>query len=239
MSTGQTIALFGTSADPPSTGHRALLAGLLDHYPQVVTWASSNPFKQHGAPLGLRAALLQALVEHLANPRLRLEQQLSSPRAIETLAQAQRLWPGADPVFVVGSDLVTQIPRWYQAQQLLGQCRLAVVPRQGWALQEADLDHLRQLGGQVELLPLQIPASASSQIRHHPSPELVPPALWPELIKYNLYGAGQLDPTSASPTGPGPGRLTSPAVAPSPPQSSVEPSVEATLQPSPVPQPRP
>ena len=239
MSTGQTIALFGTSADPPSTGHRALLEGLLDHYPQVVTWASSNPFKQHGAPLGLRAALLQALVEHLANPRLRLEQQLSSPRAIETLAQALRLWPGADPVFVVGSDLVTQIPRWYQAQQLLGQCRLAVVPRQGWPLQEADLDHLRQLGGQVELLPLEIPASASSQIRHHPSPELVPPALWPELIKYNLYGSGQLDPISASPTGPGPGRLTSPAVAQSPPQPSVEPSVEAPLPPSPVPQPRP
>jgi nicotinate-nucleotide adenylyltransferase len=239
MSTGQTIALFGTSADPPSTGHRALLEGLLDHYPQVVTWASSNPYKQHGAPLGLRAALLQALVEHLANPRLRLEQQLSSPRAIETLAQAQRLWPGADPVFVVGSDLVTQIPRWYQAQQLLGQCRLAVVPRQGWPLQQADLDHLRQLGGHVELLPLEIPASASSQIRHHPSPELVPPALWPELIKYNLYGSGQLDPISASPTGPGPGRLTSPAVAQSPPQPSVEPSVEPPLQPSPVPQPRP
>ena len=235
MSTGQTIALFGTSADPPSTGHRALLEGLLDHYPQVVTWASSNPFKQHGAPLGLRAALLQALVEHLANPRLRLEQQLSSPRAIESLAQAQQLWPGADPVFVVGSDLVTQIPRWYQAQQLLGQCRLAVVPRQGWPLQEADLDQLRQLGGRIELLPLEIPASASSQIRHHPSPELVPPALWPELMKHNLYGAGPLDPNSTSPTDQGSGRLTSPAATPPPPQ----PSVEAPLQPSPIPQPRP
>ena len=166
---------------------------------------------------------------------MRLEQQLSSPRAIETLAQAQRLWPGADPVFVVGSDLVTQIPRWYQAQQLLGQCRLAVVPRQGWPLQETDLDQLRQLGGRVELLPLQIPASASSQIRHHPSPELVPPALWPELMKHNLYGAGPLDPNSTSPTDQGSGRLTSPAATPPPPQ----PSVEAPLQPSPIPQPRP
>ena len=235
MTTGQTIALFGTSADPPSTGHRALLAGLLDHYPQVLTWASTNPFKQHGAPLDLRAALLGALVEQLANPRLRLEQQLSSPRAIETVARAQRLWPGADPVFVVGSDLVSQIPRWYQAQQLLGQCRLAVVPRQGWPLQESDLEHLRQLGGHVELLPLEIPASASSQIRHHPSPELVPPALWPELIKYNLYGAGHLDPNSANPTGPGSGQLTSPAAT----QAPLQPSVESPLQPSPVPQPRP
>ena len=206
MTTGPTIALFGTSADPPSTGHRALLAGLLDHYPQVLTWASTNPFKQHGAPLDLRAALLGALVEQLANPRLRLEQQLSSPRAIETLARAQRLWPGADPVFVVGSDLVSQIPRWYQAPQLLGQCRLAVVPRQGWPLREVDLEQLRQLGGRVELLPLAIPASASSLIRHHPSPELVPAALWPELVKHNLYGATE---GGASQVGLGP--ATAPA----------------------------
>lgn len=249
MSPGPTIALFGTSADPPSTGHRALLAGLLDHYPQVVTWASSNPFKQHGAPLELRAALLQAVVEHLANPRLRLEQQLSSPRAIETLARAQALWPGAEPVFVVGSDLVTQIPRWYQAQQLLGQCRLAVVPRQGWALQEADLDHLRQLGARVELLPLAVPASASSQIRHHPSPELVPPALWPELVKHKLYGAGHQDRGNPEPWSSSPGTLSLKSSTLSIESTTL--SVESTaqplteqplgvpLQPSPLPQPRP
>ena len=235
MSPGQTIALFGTSADPPSTGHRALLAGLLDHYTQVVTWASSNPFKQHGAPLDLRAALLQALVKHLANPRLRLEQQLSSPRAIETLARAQELWPGLEPVFVVGSDLVTQIPRWYQAQQLLGQCRLAVVPRQGWALQEADLDRLRQLGARVELLPLTVPASASSQIRHHPSPELVPPALWPELVKHKLYGAGHQDSGNPEPWVSSPATLSI--------GSSTQPLTEqplgSALQPSPLTLPRP
>jgi len=240
MSPGPTIALFGTSADPPSTGHRALLAGLLDHYPQVVTWASSNPFKQHGAPLELRAALLQALVEHLANPSLRLEQQLSSPRAIETLARAQELWPGAEPVFVVGSDLVTQIPRWYQAQQLLGQCRLAVVPRQGWALQEADLDRLRQLGARVELLPLAVPASASSQIRHHPSPELVPPALWPELIKHKLYGAGHQDSGNAEPWGSSPGMLSiGSSTQPSSTQALAEQPLGAPLQLTPLPQPRP
>ena len=235
MSGGQALALFGTSADPPSTGHRALLVGLLEHYPRVVTWASSNPFKQHGAPLELRAALLQALVDHLANPRLGLEQRLSSPRAIETLARALDLWPDAEPVFVVGSDLVSQIPRWYQAQQLLGQCRLAVVPRQGWALQESDLEQLRQLGGKVELLPLAIPASASSQIRHHPSPEQVPPALWPELVKHNLYGAGHQDASNESPRSSGAGTLTIPAATQSPPQ----PPLEAPLQPPPLPQPRP
>ena len=175
------------------------------------------------------------MVEHLANPRLRLEQQLSSPRAIETLARAQALWPGAEPVFVVGSDLVTQIPRWYQAQQLLGQCRLAVVPRQGWALQEADLDHLRQLGARVELLPLAVPASASSQIRHHPSPELVPPALWPELVKHKLYGAGHQDRGNPEPWSSSPGTLSVESTA----QPLTEQPLGVRLQPSPLPQPRP
>ena len=58
----QQIALLGTSADPPTRGHQALLEELLQRYPEVATWASDNPKKQHGAPLALRAELLRALV---------------------------------------------------------------------------------------------------------------------------------------------------------------------------------
>jgi len=36
-----------------------------------------------------------------------------------------------------------------------------------------------------------VPATASSTIRHHPSPEQVPAALWAELVRHNLYGLGQ------------------------------------------------
>ncbi len=38
-----TIALFGTSADPPTCGHQALLEGLVAMFPKVATWASDNP----------------------------------------------------------------------------------------------------------------------------------------------------------------------------------------------------
>ncbi|MEB3235493.1 MAG: adenylyltransferase/cytidyltransferase family protein, partial [Cyanobacteriota bacterium] len=79
------LALFGTSADPPTLGHQALLEQLLLHYPRVVTWASDNPQKAHGAPLQQRAALLAALVQSLDNPRLEHCQELSSPWAITTL----------------------------------------------------------------------------------------------------------------------------------------------------------
>jgi nicotinate-nucleotide adenylyltransferase len=194
----RSLALFGTSADPPTRGHRALLAGLARHYDQVATWASDNPFKRHGAPLRLRAALLQAVVDDLADPRVVLEQRLSSPRAIDTLERAATLWPGWELVFVVGGDLASQVPSWFRAREVLERCRLAVVPRQGWPLKPGDLERLRLLGGRVELLPLPVPASASSTIRQQPSPELVPAALWPELLKHNLYGLGQ------SPTDPQP-----------------------------------
>jgi len=159
------IALFGTSADPPTEGHRVLLQGLLSLYPRVATWASDNPQKHHGAPLALRAELLGALVAALHDPRLSLEQELSSPWAIETLERAARRWPGEPLVFVVGSDLVAQIPRWREASRLLGGCRLAIAPRGGWPVRSEELEALRRLGARLEVLDLQVPATASSRVR--------------------------------------------------------------------------
>ena len=106
------IALFGTSADPPTRGHKALMEELLQLYPRVATWASDNPKKQHGAPLTLRAQLLQALVKQIQNPRLEQIQELSDPFTIRTLQRAGKRWPDAELVFVVGSDLASQIPGW-------------------------------------------------------------------------------------------------------------------------------
>jgi nicotinate-nucleotide adenylyltransferase len=127
-------------------------------------------------------------VDGLEKPGLRLDQSLSSPRAVETLERARQQWPDAELVFVVGSDLLPQIQRWYAADEILHRCRLAVVPRLGWPLDSLQIDQLNRRGGQVEVLPLQIPAAASSTIRRHPDPQLVPPELWPVLLEQNLYG---------------------------------------------------
>lgn len=190
------IALLGTSADPPTCGHQALLEGLLERYPRVATWASDNPMKRHAAPLAARAALLAALVRSIGDPRLEHVQELSSPWAITTLARAAAHWPGQELIFVVGSDLAGQIPRWKQAAAVLARCRLAIVPRAGWPLQPADLTALEGLGARLELLPLVVPASASTALRQRPDPSRIPAAVWPVLLQHNLYGLG--------PEGPGP-----------------------------------
>lgn len=185
------LALFGTSADPPTRGHRALLEGLLGLFPAVVTWASDNPLKQHGAPLEVRTALLAALVDAIDDPRLSLEPELSSPWAVETLERARTRWPDRELVFVVGSDLAGQIPRWKRADALLRSCRLGIARREGWPLQPEDLEQLRGLGATLDLLPLAIPPSASSRIRERLDPAQVPSELWPVLLQHNLYGLSE------------------------------------------------
>jgi nicotinate-nucleotide adenylyltransferase len=186
------IALFGTSADPPTTGHEALLRGLLALFPRVATWASDNPMKPRQTPLNDRVDLLKALVEAIGDPRLALAQELSSPWAMETLERARARWPGQTPVFVVGSDLVAQMPHWRGAAGLLKDLEVAVAPRWGWPVRDDDLEELRRLGARVRLLPLAPPATASSRARDQQggSPDLdqVPEVLWPLLRRHGLYG---------------------------------------------------
>ena len=186
------VALFGTSADPPTIGHKALLRGLLALFPRVVTWASDNPLKPRQTPLEVRIALLAALVESIGDPRLVLVQELSSPWAIETLERARARWPQQTPVMVVGSDLLPQMPSWRQSARLLNALELAVAPRRGWPLVEADLAALRAMGAHVRVLPLVAPATASSRARQlaGSSPDLarVPEELWPLLRRHGLYG---------------------------------------------------
>ena len=91
-------------------------------------------------------------------------------------------------MFVVGSDLAGQIPRWKQVDQLLQRCTLAITPRQGWPLESSTIDALTALGARLEVLPLRIPASASSVIRRAPDQRDIPRDVWPLLLKHNLYG---------------------------------------------------
>jgi nicotinate-nucleotide adenylyltransferase len=139
-------------------------------------------------------------VDAIGDPRLTLVQELSSPWAIETLNRARSRWPEDSPVFVVGSDLLAQMPHWREAPRLLRDLELAVAPRAGWPVADADLAALRRLGARVRLLPLFLPATASSRVRERagplPDPAQVPEELWPLLRRHGLYG---LAAPSASP----------------------------------------
>jgi nicotinate-nucleotide adenylyltransferase len=65
---------------------------------------------------------------------------------------------------------------------------LAIAPRKGWPIENANLQALRDLGGRVELLDLKVPATASSQLRRQPNVAEIPESVWPLLLQHNLYG---------------------------------------------------
>jgi len=91
-------------------------------------------------------------------------------------------------VFVIGSDLADQIPHWLNADQVLTSARIAIAPRKGWPLQKDHLLRLKSLGGQIEVLPLNIPATASSDIRHETTTSQIPKSVLRILLQQNLYG---------------------------------------------------
>tara|TARA_B100000700_G_scaffold270806_1_gene313228 strand:+ start:222 stop:809 length:588 start_codon:yes stop_codon:yes gene_type:complete len=182
------IALFGTSADPPTLGHQALLKELTKIFPKVITWASDNPDKKHEIPLIKRTKLLRILVKKISDPKLELVQELSSPRTIHTLKKAFQIWPEASFSFVIGSDLAVQIPKWFNAKSILNKATIAIAIRDGWPIRDKQLDEIKKLGGEVDLLPFTIPGSSSSKFRETPQERLIPSEIVPTLLEENLYG---------------------------------------------------
>ena len=182
------IALFGTSADPPTLGHEALLIELTKIFPKVITWASDNPDKKHHIPLLKRTQLLRMLVKKISHPKLELVQELSSPRTIHTLKKAFQLWPKESFSFVIGSDLIPQVPTWLNAKSILNKATIAIAMRDGWPIRDKQLEEIKKLGGEIDLLPFNIPKSSSSKFRERPQEVLVPQELIPLLLEENLYG---------------------------------------------------
>lgn len=183
------IALFGTSADPPTAGHQSILSQLARRFDRVLVWAADNPFKSHGASLEHRQAMLEVLIEQIDPPgdNIVVKPELSSRRTIETVSGAREHWPDADFTLVVGSDLVTQIPRWYKIKDLLAEVDLLVVPRPGYNIQDGDLAELRELGGRVAIADWQGLDVSSTDFRQAGNPNPIPPKVQAYIDRENLY----------------------------------------------------
>jgi nicotinate-nucleotide adenylyltransferase len=182
------IALFGTSADPPTAAHQAILEWLAQAYDQVAVWASDNPFKVHQSPLADRLAMLTLLVQSLGHRHLQVWPELSDRRSLLSLQRAQALWgPQQDYSLVIGSDLIQQIHQWYQAPQLLAAVTLVIFPRPGYPIEPADLAALTQRGGRYCLVPTEAPAVSSTHYRQTQDQTLIPEPVKDYIQRHHLY----------------------------------------------------
>ena len=189
MITTQTIALFGTSADPPTYGHLEILMWLAKRYDRVAVWASDNPFKRDQTPLDHRTEMLRLLVTLSGEPieKLQVYPELSYPRTITTLDRACEMWQDTKFTFVLGADLLPQLPSWYQAKELLQGVKLLVIPRAGYTIADSAIDRIKTLGGTLEIANLVTPDVSSSAYRHDLKPNTVPCIIQSYIQQENLY----------------------------------------------------
>ena len=182
------IALFGTSADPPTRGHQIIIKWLSDNFDKVAVWASNNPFKSHHASLEKRSRMLEILIEEIQPPRdnLLVCEEISSHRTLETVRKAREKWNDGQFTLVAGSDIVGQLPDWYKIEELLDEVALLVVPRPGYAIEEANLERLRQLGAKVEIADLEGPDVSSTAYRQERDTSNLTPAI-KDFIGSDLY----------------------------------------------------
>lgn len=164
------IALFGTSADPPTAAHQSIIRWLSDRYDWVGIWASDNPYKTHQTSLDHRIKMLKLLIEDIEPPRsnIYLSKTLSHRRSLMSVAKAKEIW-GETPNYslVIGSDLVKQIRQWYRIEELLSEVSILIIPRPGYPINSADLQALEELGGTYEIADLNAPDTSSSSYRKH------------------------------------------------------------------------
>ncbi|MGL5034624.1 MAG: nicotinate-nucleotide adenylyltransferase [Microcystaceae cyanobacterium] len=160
------IALFGTSADPPTAAHQTILQWLADHYDLVAIWAADNPFKCHQTSLIHRMAMLERLISTITQTNLQVCPELSDRRSLMSVEKAKQIWgETATYHLVIGSDLVSQIPQWYQVKILLSSVKLIIFCRFGYPFIPQELATLTQLGGNYTIADIEIPAVSSTGYR--------------------------------------------------------------------------
>ena len=184
------IALFGTSADPPTVGHQAILRWLARHYDRVIVWASDNPFKQHQTPLSDRTQMLNLAIEDLEahHHNISLHPELSDRRSLVSVNKAREKWGEAEFSLVIGSDILPQITSWYRIEELLQQVKLLIVPRIGYDITEQDLTSLGKIG-EFAIATLNAPQVSSSTYRLQKDSNLVVPAVENYILQNNLYNS--------------------------------------------------
>jgi nicotinate-nucleotide adenylyltransferase len=185
-----TVALFGTSADPPTAGHQQILAWLSRHYDLVAVWAADNPFKDHQTSLEHRQKMLQLLIQEIPHPRqnIFLKTELSDRRSLISLEKARQLWgEQAQYTLVIGSDLVAQIRRWYRIEELWQKANLVIIPRTGYPIKKEDIQALEKLGAKCRIADIIIPDISSTAFRTCKDTNVVTPRIQDYIQREKLY----------------------------------------------------
>ena len=187
----QRLALFGTSADPPTIGHKKIIEELSKDY-SVVTYASNNPKKIHKEDITIRSFLLKTLIKEFDNPRIIFNQTLSSQWAIESIKKCKKIYDIDNLIFVIGSDLITEIFSWRSFEEIIKEVSFLIINRHGYPIKPSTLKMLETDKVNFEISTINIPNISSSMVRLNTNYSNLPKSIIDFVKKNNLYISSKL-----------------------------------------------
>jgi len=189
---GKSIALFGTSADPPTIGHKKILEELSKIYSFTIGYVSNNPNKNHIEALSIRSYLFKTLIEDLDNPKILFNQSVSSQWAIESIKKCKRIYDLNNLDFVIGSDLVKDIFYWKNFDKITDEVSFLVILREGYPVESNTLKMLETYKVKFKISTIKIPNISSSKLRSNFNYSNLPTSLINIVKKNNLYKSTKL-----------------------------------------------
>ncbi len=181
------IALFGTSADPPTLGHKKIIQELSKKYKLVISYASDNPSKVHKENIFFRSLLLEKLICDLDHPHIIFDQYLSSPWAITSIKRCKGKYSPEQIDFIIGSDLIPEMFKWKNINEIIREVKFIIIPRDGYPVEKKYLLEIKESNVDFEVSDLKIPKTSSSMIRENSKFSGIPQSLISIVKNNHLY----------------------------------------------------
>ena len=189
---GNSIALFGTSADPPTIGHKKILEELSRIYAFTISYVSNNPKKKHIEDISIRSHLLKTLIEDLENPKILYNQNVSSQWAVESIKKCKEIYEFNNLDFVIGSDLIKDIFYWKNFDKIILEVSFFIILREGYPVDSNTLKKLETSKVKFKISTIKIPDTSSSNFRLNFNCSNLPTSLIDIVKKNNLYESTKL-----------------------------------------------
>ncbi len=184
---GKSIALFGTSADPPTIGHKKILEELSKIYSFTISYVSNNPKKKHIEDISIRSHLLKTLIDDLDNPKILFNQKISSQWAVESIKKCKEIYKINNLDFVIGSDLIKDIFYWKNFDKIILEVSFFIILREGYPVESNTLKMLETYRVKFKISTIKTPNISSSNFRLNFNCSNLPSSLIDIVKKNNLY----------------------------------------------------
>ncbi len=188
----KSIALFGTSADPPTIGHKKILEELSKIYAFTISYVSNNPKKKHIEDISIRSHLLKTLIDDLDNPKILFNQKISSQWAVESIKKCKEIYKFNNLDFVIGSDLIKDIFYWKNFDKIILEVSFFIILREGYPVESNTLKMLETYRVKFKISTIKTPNISSSKFRLNFNCSNLPSSLIDIVKKNNLYESTKL-----------------------------------------------